>query len=154
MVVTSVFSKDLVNFEGINPRFSKAFEFLKKAVSEDFADGNYEIDGENIFAFISSYETKKEAEAKFEAHRKYVDIQCVISGNEVIGFDSEKETKLLEDYKDGGDICFYELSENYDSIVLGKGEFVIIMADELHAPCMSVKNTPQAVKKIVVKVLA
>lgn len=154
MVVTSVFSKDLESFKSIHPRFSEAFEFLKKAVNEDLADGNYELDGENVFAFISSYETKTEAEAKFEAHRKYIDIQCVVSGNEVIGFDSENETALTEDYKDGGDICFYGLSENYDSIVLGKGEFVIIMTDELHAPCMSVKNIPQPVKKIVVKVLA
>jgi YhcH/YjgK/YiaL family protein len=91
---------------------------------------------------------------QFEAHNKYIDIQCVISGTEVIGFESEKETTLTQDYKDGNDICFYALNENYDKIVLNNGEFVIIMADELHAPCLSIKNIPQQVKKIVVKVLA
>lgn len=154
MVVTSIFSKDLENFKSIHPRFSEVFEFLKKAVNQGFEDGNYEIDGKNIYAFISSYETKTENEVQFEAHRKYIDIQCVVSGTEVIGFESEKETTLTQDYKDGNDICFYALNENYDKIALKKGEFVIIMTDELHAPCLSVKNKPENVRKIVVKILA
>ena len=153
MVVTSIFSKDLENFKSIHPRFSEAFEFLKKAINQDFEDGNYEIDGKNIYAFISSYETKTESECQFEAHRKYIDIQCVVSGTEVIGFESEKEVPLTQDYKDGNDICFYSLNENYDKIILKKGEFVIIMTDELHAPCLSVENRPENVRKIVVKIL-
>ena len=67
MIVTNVNSKDLKDFEKIHPRFKDAFDFIKKAVNEDLADGNYEIDGKNIYAFISSYKTKTEAEAKFEA---------------------------------------------------------------------------------------
>ncbi len=154
MVATSIFSKDLESFKSIHPRFSEAFEFLKKAVNEDYKDGNYEIDGKNIYAFISSYETKTESEVQFEAHNKYIDIQCVVSGTEVIGFESEKEVSLTQDYKDGNDICFYALNENYDKIALKKGEFVIIMTDELHAPCLSVENKPENVRKIVVKILA
>lgn len=154
MVATSIFSKDLESFKSIHPHFSDAFEFLKKAVKEDYKDGNYEIDGKNIYAFISSYETKTESEVQFEAHNKYIDIQCVVSGTEVIGFESEKEVSLTQDYKDGNDICFYALNENYDKIALKKGEFVIIMTDELHAPCLSVENKPENVRKIVVKILA
>ena len=69
-------------------------------------------------------------------------------------FESEKEVPLTQDYKDGNDICFYSLNENYDKIVLKKGEFVIIMTDELHAPCLSAGNRPENVRKIVVKILA
>ncbi len=154
MVATSIFSKDLESFKSIHPRFGEAFEFLKKAVNEDYEDGNYEIDGKNIYAFISSYETKTESEVQFEAHNKYIDIQCVVSGTEVIGFESEKEVELTQDYKDGNDICFYALNKNYDKIALKKGEFVIIMTDELHAPCLSMENKPENVRKIVVKILA
>lgn len=154
MVVTNINSKDLESFKNIHPRFGEAFEFIKKIVNENAPDGNYEIDGQNVFAFVSSYKTKTESECKFEAHRKYIDIQCIISGNEVIGFENPCEVELLEDYKDGNDICFYELNKNYDKVVLGKGEFTIIMTDELHAPCLSVDNTPSDVRKVVVKVLA
>ena len=152
MIVTNVNSKDLKNFESIHPRFKAAFDFIKKAVNEDLADGNYEIDDKNIYAFISSYKTKTEAEGKFEAHRKYIDIQCILSGTEVIGFEAPEEVELIEDYKDGGDICFYNLNKDYDKVVLKKGEFAIIMTDELHAPCLSLNDEPSDVKKVVVKI--
>lgn len=154
MIITNIASKDLESFKNIHPRFNVAFEFIKKAVNENLSEGDYEIDGRNIYAFISSYKTKTEAECKFEAHRKYIDIQCIISGNEVIGFENPHEVELLEDYKDGNDICFYSLNENYDKIVLKNGEFAIIMTDELHAPCLSVDDVPGDVKKVVVKILA
>jgi YhcH/YjgK/YiaL family protein len=153
MIVTNINSKDLENFKNIHPRFSAAFDFIKKAVNENLADGNYEIDEKNIYAFISSYKTKLEAEGKFEAHRKYIDIQCIINGTEVIGFESSDKVKLIEDYKDGNDICFYELNKDYDKIVLNKGEFVIITTDELHAPNMSLNDISADVKKVVVKIL-
>ena len=154
MVVTNIYSKDLESFKSIHPRFSEAFDVIKKLVEEDAADGNYEIDGKNVYAFISSYETKTESEVQFEAHKKYIDIQCVISGKEVIGFESEKEVALTQDYKDGNDICFYGLNKDFDKIILGRGEFAIIMPEELHAPCLSVDNIPTKTRKIVVKILA
>ena len=153
MIVTNVNSKDLKSFENIHPRFQKAFEFIKKAVKENLNDGNYDIDGKDVYAFISSYKTKTEAEGKFEAHKKYIDIQCILSGTEIIGFEAPEEVELIEDYKDGGDICFYSLNKNYDKIVLTKGEFAIIMTDELHAPCLSLNDEPTDVKKVVVKIL-
>lgn len=154
MIVTNINSKDLEGFKNIHPRFSEAFEFIKKIVNENAPDGDYEIDGRNVYAFVSSYETKTDSEVNFEAHRKYIDIQCVISGNEVIGFENPDDVSLIQDYKDGNDICFYGLNKNYDKIVLGKGEFAIIMTDELHAPCLSIDNKPENVRKVVVKILA
>jgi YhcH/YjgK/YiaL family protein len=152
MIITNVNSKDLKSFQSVHPRFKKAFEFIEMAVKEDLADGNYEIDGKDIYAFISSYKTKTEREAKFEAHKKYIDIQCILSGTEVIGFETPEKVELIEDYKDGGDICFYSLNKDYDKIVLTKGEFAIIMTDELHAPCLSLNDEPTDVKKVVVKI--
>jgi YhcH/YjgK/YiaL family protein len=75
MIITNVNSKDLKSLESVHPRFASAFEFIKKAVKEDLADGNYEIDGKDIFAFISSYKTETESEAKFEAHKKFKEIE-------------------------------------------------------------------------------
>ena len=54
MIVTNVNSKDLENFKSIHPRFSEAFDFLKKAVSENFEDGNYEIDGKEIYSVVNN----------------------------------------------------------------------------------------------------
>ena len=57
MIITNVNSKDLKSLENVHPRFAAAFEFIKKAVKEDLADGNYEIDEKNLtlrFGIIKS----------------------------------------------------------------------------------------------------
>ena len=62
--------------------FAESFAFLKKAFSEDLPVGRYEIDGDNVFAFIQEYTSK--TESAFETHKNYIDIQFVHSGVEVI----------------------------------------------------------------------
>ena len=55
------------------PGLDKAAEFL---AGENIADGHYEIDGEKIFANVSSYEPKEfNGDMRFEAHRKYADLR-------------------------------------------------------------------------------
>ena len=47
-------------------------------------DGRHPIDGEAIFALVSTYETEPEGARSFEAHRKYIDVQYLLSGREII----------------------------------------------------------------------
>lgn len=64
------------------PGLDKAAEFL---AGENIADGHYEIDGEKIFANVSSYEPKEfNGDMRFEAHKKYADLQAVLEGEERI----------------------------------------------------------------------
>ena len=88
------------------PGLDRAAEFL---AGENIADGHYEIDGEKIFANVSSYEPKEfNGDMRFEAHRKYADLQAVLEGEERIDWaplGSLKEER--EEYSKGGDIAFY-----------------------------------------------
>ena len=88
------------------PGLDKAAEFL---AGENIADGHYEIDGEKIFANVSSYEPKEfNGDMRFEAHKKYADLQAVLEGEERIDWaplGSLKEES--EEYSKGGDIAFY-----------------------------------------------
>ena len=64
------------------PGLDRAAEFL---VGENIADGHYEIDGEKIFANVSSYEPKEfNGDMRCEAHKKYADLQAVLEGEERI----------------------------------------------------------------------
>ena len=69
-------------YYSLHSRFEDAFEFINKAISENLPVGRYELDGKNLFALVQEYTTKNPEEAKNEAHRKYIDIQCVLSGEE------------------------------------------------------------------------
>ena len=46
--------------------------------------GKYEIDGEQIYVSIQEYETKSYMDCRFETHKRYADIQCILQGKEQI----------------------------------------------------------------------
>ena len=69
-------------YKELGKRIEKAFEYIRNTDLKNIQPGRYEINGENIFALISEYKTKSEHEGKLEAHRKYLDVQFVISARE------------------------------------------------------------------------
>lgn len=152
MIVTNLNNPLVESYKKTHPRFEAAFEALKKLVAEDAADGKYEIDGKNIFASISTYQTKPTAEKKFEIHKDYIDIQYIVSGREIMGNEALDELTPMGDYKP--DAQFFYLNDNYDKIYLSAGELAVFFPNEPHGPGIAVDETPSTVKKIVVKVLA
>ncbi len=58
----------------------KIIEFLFN-LNENTPTGRYEID-ENSYANIEEYNTKPIENCRFEAHKKYIDIQLLLKGEE------------------------------------------------------------------------
>ncbi len=139
-------------YYGLHPRFQEAFDFIKKAISEDLAAGKYEIDGKDLWASVQEYTSKLETEAKAEAHKNYIDIQYIVSGTEVIeGFDIDKATPKSE-YNDVKDVMFYEDNVNSTKGILNADEYGIFFPRDVHKPGMCLNGKQDTVKKIVVKV--
>ena len=77
---------------GLGEKFKTAFEFINSTDFDSVKDDRIEIDGENIFALLQRYETKNPEHAAWESHRKYIDIQYMVSGAENMGFVAYKST--------------------------------------------------------------
>ena len=152
MIVANINDTWVENYKAAHPRFKTAFNALKKFISENAEVGKYEIDGENVFAMVQEYETKTLDNGKFEMHKKYIDIQYIVSGKELMGNESQDKLTPISDYKP--DIQLFSMNDSYDKISLSDGEFAIFFPEEPHAPGLAVDGKPSAVKKIVVKVLA
>ena len=69
----------------LNENFKIGFEFLLNNDLKSLKDGKYQIKGDEVFANIQSLTTKEKSQKKWEAHKKYIDIQYVISGKECMG---------------------------------------------------------------------
>ncbi len=67
-------------------------------VAADVADGRIEIDGERLYASVASYETGGRDERRFEAHRRYIDIQVLLAGEETIDVALDRGLPVLEAY--------------------------------------------------------
>ncbi|MBG9377010.1 YhcH/YjgK/YiaL family protein [Panacibacter sp. DH6] len=138
-------------FSILHPLFSKAFDWLNAAKNTNIEPGKYEIEGDKLFAIVQQYETSDATALHMEAHRKYIDIQYMIEGEELVGlafFDNQKIALPYDATKD-----FLEVSDPPVCFApLSAGNFMIFYPTDLHMPCVKVA-TPATVKKVVIKVM-
>ena len=99
---------NLNKYTCLSVKFKIALKFLEDNKVEDFPEGKYEIDGDNVFILIQAYTSRDEKENKWESHKKHIDIQYILSGTETIGYKSVLELNLAEDFFEEKDIAFYE----------------------------------------------
>src|SRR5574338_1247150 len=88
---------------GPGERINKAFAYLKETDFSKIELGKYEIDGDNIFALVNEYKTKDESEGKLEAHKKYVDVQFVAKGKELMGYAPLEIQTVIDPYNEQND---------------------------------------------------
>ena len=137
------------NYYKLGENFQKGFEFLKNTDLKNLENGKYQIDGENVFVSVQDYTTKPESEGKFEAHKKYADIQFIIKGEEKIGYTNIQNCTPSTFYDDTNDIVFLEGSGDF--ITARENTFLIFLPQDAHMPCI-LTDSPVYVKKAVVKV--
>lgn len=151
MVVTDL--EHMAQQLAMTPAMKKAIDWLKKNKSADLADGRLAIDGDNVYVMIQSYDSIPATDPqKMEAHKKYIDVQYVAKGEEVIGWaltDSLTETVAYDAAKDFwlGTVPAAACTP----VLVTKGQAAILYPTDAHAPRLAV-GKPSFVKKFVVKV--
>lgn len=110
-----------------------------------------EIKSRELFAINQVYFTKDHKEEKFEGHKKYIDLQYIFEGEELIKIASLKDCLSIVEYNQEKDVQFFK-AEFYSTFLVKKGMIAIFYPDDIHAPCLNIKDSC-IVKKSVVKVL-
>ena len=136
-------------YEPLHPRFKAAFDFLRDTDLLALPPGRTEIDGDNLFALTQSYETQPIQGGTLEAHRKYIDIQVVISGEEYIGYAPLADQPPVDAFDTEKDIGFYQGGGSF--IRISAGMFAVFYPPDAHLPGRHIE-TPAHVKKVVLKV--
>jgi len=136
-------------YRNINERLSVAFDFLHSMDFNIIDNGKIEIAGKDIFAVVSEYHTKSSKESELEGHRKYIDVQYMIEGKELIGYSNLANQKISVDYNEENDIIFYK--GKGDFFTLHTGSFAVFFPGDLHQPCIFI-DKPALVRKVVLKV--
>ena len=133
----------------ISENLKKGFDFLKNTNLPALEIGKYEIDGKNVFALVSEYDSKAHQDCRLEAHQVYADIQYIVSGREAIGFASLNGQTVTAEYLPEKDIVFF--SGETIQMIVEAGMFAVFYPQDVHRPCMQIDG-PEKVKKVVVKV--
>ena len=138
-------------YYGLGERIAKGLALLNDEAVRNSAPGRYEVDGEDMYYNFDSYETMPAGQGRFEAHRRYIDIQYIVSGREWIGVREIEGLRVQAGYDAKKDIEFYYSAEPMSRVVLGAGDFAIFRPGDAHMPCRMF-DKPERVRKIVVKV--
>jgi YhcH/YjgK/YiaL family protein len=135
-------------YSSLNPAFAAAFKFLRQKGVESLSPGRHEIDGQRLYAVVVKDKGRRREEAKLETHRKYVDIQFVVSGTEEMGWKALKSCgKPSVPYVADKDIEFFACKPD-SWVTVGPGNFAIYFPEDAHAPSVST----DVVHKVIVKV--
>lgn len=130
-------------------------DYLTNTDFSKLENGKYEIVGDEVYVIIQEYNSKPIEEGKFEAHKKYTDIQYVIKGEEQIGVGNINNFTESTEYDAQKDIVFLtpKSKNDYSYIKLKEKEYAIFTPSEAHMPSLSITASGY-VKKAVVKALA
>jgi len=112
--------------------------------------GKTELDGEHFFASVAEYFPKQKEEVRYESHEKYIDIQYVIKGKELMGITTRNKVTVDEAYNEEKDITFYTF-DGGDYRLATPSNFLIFFPDDMHRPSISAGDSV-LVKKVVIKV--
>jgi YhcH/YjgK/YiaL family protein len=136
-------------YEALHPDLAAAFAFLRQPGLATIAEGRHAIAGDRVYAIVQDYDTKPLAEGFLEIHRRYVDVQFIVSGEELIGWAPLADQAVQTPYDPARDIGF--LHGAAEPIRVQQGQFAIFFPADAHMPCRTT-GTPTRVRKIVVKV--
>lgn len=140
----------LGNYEGICAGALKAADFLKTVDIKNFETGKVVLDGEDLFASLQQYEITEDNK-KWEYHKKYIDIQCILEGEEVIYWSSTDEITDWTEFDEEKDCAISSKDGKDYPILLKAGDFAIFDPSDAHKPkCLRAESV--SVKKIVFKV--
>lgn len=132
----------------------KGLAYIKNTDFSKMSHGKHEIDGENMFVIVSEYFPDAKEDRKTETHRKYIDIQYLDAGEELIGFSRlSDKAEISEEYSEEKDATFYKRVENENYSKVSQGMYAVCFPWDIHRPnCISQPGVK--VRKAVLKIKA
>lgn len=135
-------------YAGVGARIARALEWMALTDLGALAPGRVEIDGDRLFALVSDYTSKPQTEGRWEAHRRYLDLQIVAAGVERIGY-GPVTSLVAGDYIAEKDIVWLEGDGSF--VTMTPGRFMLLWPGDAHMPGIAA-GEPSPVRKVVVKI--
>ena len=129
-----------------NDTLKRAFDYLTATDLTALPTGRIEL-GEQMYAIVREEPGRDRAAAPLEAHRRYIDIQLVLSGSEEMGWRPLETCQEPAPYDADKDLQFFA-GEPETWLTVGVDQFAIFFPEDAHAPMVSTGS----IRKLLVKV--
>ena len=134
----------------LHPLFERAFRFLADTDLRALSPGRHPVDGDRLYLSIDHVQGRGRDAARLEAHRRYIDIQYTIEGDEEIGWmplaDAGSPAGPFDETRDIG---FFDRRPT-TWLAVPEGTFVVFFPDDAHAPLAGRGALKKAIMKVAV----
>lgn len=132
---------------------STELDIALKAIADGWllekATGRYEL-ANGVYALVQQYDTVPPAGSLYEAHKKYIDVQYVVSGKERIGYAPVDSMRVVSTYDEAGDCMM--LTGKGCLLDMSAGSIAIFFPCDAHLPKADPEGqTACPVHKVVLK---
>lgn len=153
--------------QNTDPRFARAFAYVAEMLRPGSAEHtrlaalaagqNERVElGDGVFAMEQVYVPKLRSEGFFESHRKYIDVQVIVAGAELMEVEDIARLTITMDYDADRDLVKYAtVAPHAARLVQRAGDVALFWPADGHMPSLAVDPAaPGLVRKTVVKVPA
>lgn len=146
--------KDSAIYDSLGKRFRAGFEYLRRTDLKHVPIGTHQIEGDDVFAMVQENAVKPAEQCRWEAHKKYIDIQYIVAGTEGMGVGALDHFEVETPHDDTRDVAFYRPrpGAGATTIWVRPGEFALFFPTDVHKPLISPDGGTDKVWKVVVKV--
>lgn len=135
---------------GLGERIAAALRYLQSNDCTRLDAGKIPVQGEQVYALVQDYTTKRRENGVWEAHRRYIDVQFVAAGIEEMGYAPLKTLSERTPYDEGKDFSLFDGPGSF--VTVPAGSFTIFFPQDGHIPGLAANGDPSPVRKVVVKV--
>jgi YhcH/YjgK/YiaL family protein len=148
MILASISQSD--RYAVLHPLFPRAFDYIRNTDLFALAPGRYHLAGDDLIAIVEQVSGKTREMARLEAHRRYIDIQLVLDGNEEMGWKPLADClNPVSDFNAEKDIQFFH-DAPASWVATPPDHFCIFFPEDAHAPLVAAGQ----VRKVIFKVAA
>lgn len=142
---------NIERYAGLHPLFPRAIEFMRKSDLNALEPGRHHVVGEDLIAIVEQVNAKVREAARLECHRRYIDIQLVLDGDEEMGWRALKDCRQpVAEFNTEKDIQFF--SDKIEAWAKTKPkEFCIFFPQDAHAPLVGSGKIRKIIFKVAVK---
>lgn len=140
-------------------KFDKAFLYIQKLQDKNSAEyktlsniklnecNKIELDV-NCFVLEQAYISKNKEDCFFESHKKYIDIQYVFEGEEIMEVEKLSNLQVTTTYKEDLDYAKYSQSKDSSVLKIRENELAIFYPQDAHMPCIKINENEKVIKAV------
>ena len=140
-------------------KFEKAFLYIEKLQDKNSNEyksiSNTKVDecnkivlDENSFVLEQAYITKDKKDCLFESHKKYIDIQYMFEGDEIMEVENVNNLEVSSAYDEKLDYAKHFQSTTSSSLKIKETEMAIFYPNDAHMPCIKIDENKKIIKAV------